>query len=413
MPRPVYSGRNQVDLLRGGDALFPAMQTAIDLALREVWLATYIFHDDATGLAMANTLVRAAQRGVQVRVVADGFGSNRTVAALKRRFDAGGVAFEVFRPLDRWTHWLQPGQLRRQHMKLCVVDQAVAFIGGVNLIDDRLDLHHGLSELPRLDFAAQVRGPVVLPMAQAVRAVWSRATIGTAWKQEAQALLKEPRPLHRLQQTWQQVRMPRKRGETPEAQTLAPMRAALVLRDNLRQRRTIERSYVAAIRGARQRVWLVSPYFYPGRSFRRVLRQAADRGVDVRLLLQGKLDYRVAGLAARVLYHELLRHGVKVYEYMPAFLHAKVALVDDDWATVGSSNIDPLSLLLNLEANLIVREPVFVDRLAEELEQAWAVSREIGSANAPMRGWVGWIGRAAVAWCAYVYLRIAGVTGRY
>lgn len=413
VPWPVYSGGNAVTLLRGGDELFPAMQAAIEAARREVWLATYIFHDDAAAQAMIEALVRAAQRGVQVSVVVDGFGSNRTAAAMRQRFGAAGVRFAVFRPLDRWTHWLQPGQLRRQHMKLCVVDHEVGFIGGINVIDDRLDIHHGLSALPRLDFAAQARGPVVLPMAQAVRALWFRAALGGAWRQEAQALLLSPRPLHRLQQTLRQVRMPRRDRRVPSLSTLPPMRAALVLRDNLRQRRTIERSYIAAIEAAQRRVWVVSPYFYPGQEFRRALRQAAQRGVDVRLLLQGKLDYRFAGLAARVLYHELLHQGVQVYEYTPAFLHAKVALVDEDWATVGSSNIDPLSLLLNLEANLIVREPTFVDRLAGELDIAWSASERIGLANTPMRGWVGWLGRAVVAWCAYVYLRVAGVTGRY
>lgn len=413
VPRPVFSGSNRLTLLRGGDELFPAMHAAIAAARDEVWLATYLFHDDPAALALVEALVQAAGRGVQVRVVVDGFGSNRTVGRLQRLLAPAGVQFAVFRPLHRWTHWLQPGQLRRQHMKVCVVDDAVGFIGGINLIDDRFDLHHGLSELPRLDFAARAEGPVVAPMMQAVRAVWSRAALGRAWRQEAQALLLEPRPLHHMRQVWQQVRMPRKSRRAQALQALAPMRAAFVLRDNLRQRRTIERAYIAAIRRARRRVWVVSPYFYPGQEFRRALRQAAERGVDVRLLLQGKLDYRFAGLAARVLYHELLRHGVQVYEYTPAFLHAKVALVDDDWATIGSSNIDPLSLLLNLEANLVVRDGAFVGSLAAELEEAWGVSQQIGVANAPLRGWAGWVSRAVVAWCAYVYLRIAGVTGRY
>ena len=412
-PRPVYSGGNAVQLLRGGDALFPAMQAAIAQAQREVWLASYIFHDDDAGLAMAQALSQAARRGVQVRVVVDGFGSNRSVARLQALLLDAGVAFTVFRPLHRWTHWFQPGQLRRQHMKLCVVDGELGFIGGINVIDDRMDIHHGRSDQPRLDFAAGVRGPVVAGMAQAVRAVWSRAALGSEWRQEAQALLSEPQPLRRLKGVLQQVRMPRRRRRQPDLQALAPMRAALVVRDNLRQRRMIERSYIAAIDGAHDRVWLVTPYFYPGQEFRRALRDAARRGVDVRLLLQGKLDYRVAGLAARVLYHELVHQGVKVYEYTPAYLHAKVALVDDEWATVGSSNIDPLSLLLNLEANLVVRDGDFVAELARELTEAWADCREIGAADLPLRGVAGWLGRALVAWVAYVYLRMGGVTGRY
>jgi cardiolipin synthase len=190
------------------------------------------------------------------------------------------------------------------------------------------------------------------------------------------------------------------------------VRAAFVVRDNLRQRRAIERSYVEAIRGARTRVDLAVPYFYPGRSFRRALRRAARRGVRVRLLMQGKFDYRIAALAARALYAELQAHGVRIFEYMPAYLHAKVAVVDADWATVGSSNIDPLSLLLNLEANVVVRDVGFTAALAARLEAAFAASVEV--IPEPRRlGWRGLANRFLVAWLANVYLRIAGITGRY
>jgi cardiolipin synthase len=187
---------------------------------------------------------------------------------------------------------------------------------------------------------------------------------------------------------------------------------AFVVRDNLRQRRAIERSYIEAIRGARVRVDIACPYFYPGRAFRRALLGAARRGLSVRLLLQGKVDYRLAALAARVLYDELLAEGIRIFEYTPAFLHAKVAVVDDDWATVGSSNIDPLSLLLNLEANAVVRDAAFARVLAGRFEQACAASHEVKAP--PLReGWRRWLSRGVVAWCANAYLRVAGITGRY
>jgi cardiolipin synthase len=143
------------------------------------------------------------------------------------------------------------------------------------------------------------------------------------------------------------------------------------------------------------------------------LREAAQRGVEVRLLLQGKVDYRLAAMAAHVLYDELLRDGVHIHEYTPAFLHAKVAVIDADWATVGSSNIDPLSLLLNLEANLVVRDAQFTATLAAQMQQALAAGREIGPRDVRSSGWLVWLRRGVVAWCAHVYLRLAGVTGRY
>ena len=413
LPRALFCGHNQVELLCGGDQLFPAMVRAIAAARHEVWLATYIYHDAASAEAVTQALLDAVARGVSVRVVLDGFGSRAFLPHLQPLLEEGGVDLAVFRPITSWWSWFQPGQLRRLHQKLCVVDGDVAFVGGINQIDDRIDLVHGATEQPRLDFAVQLRGPVVAPIEQAIRAVWTRADLGQDFREEVAALARSAEPLARAKRLMRRLRMPRGKGLQLSPEALPPVRAAFVLRDNLRQRRTIERSYIDAIRGASRRVDLISPYFYPGRGFRRALREAADRGVVVRLLLQGKLDYRIAGLAARVLYDELLNHGVRIYEYTPAFLHAKVAVIDGDWATVGSSNIDPLSLLLNLEANVIVRDEAFSEALAARFDAAVAASREIDPNEAHPRTLRGTLRRGFVAWCAHVYLRIAGQTGRY
>jgi cardiolipin synthase len=427
VPRPVFTGGNQTELLQGGDELFPAMCEAINQAQHEVWLATYIFHNDASALRVMDALAAAAKRGVRVRVVVDGFGSKASLSLLTERLGSDesprhhraqhqalpGVALAVFRPMHGWWSWLHPGQLRRLHQKLCVVDGHVAFVGGINLIDDRLDLRHGMSDLPRLDFAVALRGPVAQAMEQSVRAVWTRAWLGRDFGEELRSLVRSAEPVGNLKRLLKQLRMPRGVGLQREAGTLAPVQTAFVLRDNFRQRRTIERSYIAALRSARERVDLMSPYFYPGAAFRRSLCAAAKRGVRVRVLLQGKLDYRFAGLAARVLYDELLTSGVEVYEYTPAFLHAKVALVDGDWATVGSSNIDPLSLLLNLEANVIVRDREFNKVLAQRFEQAVAVSVQVSKTHLAGRGMLPVLMRGLVAWCAHVYLRLAGASGKY
>jgi cardiolipin synthase len=413
LPRPVFTGGNEVELLRGGDELFPAMRAAIDHAMHEVWLATYIFHHDDAALALCHSLKAAANRGVRVRVVVDGFGSLASLGRLQAEFEGSGVALAVFRPLHRWWSWLQPGQLRRLHQKLCVVDGQWGFAGGINIIDDRLDLSHGLTDQPRLDFALQVRGPVVAPIEQSVRAVWGRAWLGRDWGEELLAMARSSEPMTRLRQMLRSLRLPRGDGFSAERGELAPVLAAFVLRDNLRQRRTIERSYIAALQSARQRIDIISPYFYPGHAFRRALCQAAKRGVTVRLLLQGKVDYRIAAMAATALYDELLSHGVQIFEYTPAFLHAKVAVVDDDWCTVGSSNIDPLSLLLNLEANLIVRDAAIARELSQCFEQASAASRHIEPRQTNRRGLWPLARRALVAWLAHVYLQIAGAGGRY
>ena len=413
LPRPVFTGGNEVQLLRGGEELFPAMARAIARARHDVWLASYIFNDDPTALAIAGALIDAARRGVRVRVVLDGFGCNATLPVLQPLFSQGGVDLKVFRPLHRWWNWLQPGQLRRLHQKMCVVDAEVAFVSGINVIDDRYDLVHGWGDAPRLDFAVQLRGPVVAPVQQATRALWLRAHLGRELRHEVVALARSAAPVARLRRLLRRLRMPKGGGLQAHTGSLPPVIAAFVLRDNLRQRRTIERSYIDAIRSAHTRIDLASPYFYPGRAFRRALRQAASRGVQVRLVLQGKVDYRFAGLAARVMYDEFLSNGVRIYEYMPAFLHAKVALVDDDWATIGSSNIDPLSLLLNLEANVVVCDAEFTRTLARQFDQTIADSREVDPGLAHPRSLGGFLRRGFVAWCAYVYLRVAGMSGRY
>jgi cardiolipin synthase len=418
VPLPEFTGGNEVRLLRGGDELFPAQIEAMRHARHEIWLATYIFHSDAAGAATVAALRAAAARGVRVRVVVDGFGSRASLDWLQQQLEGSRVALAVFRPIDRWWRWLQPGQLRRLHQKLCVVDADLAFVGGINIIDDRMDLNIGPIEKPRLDFAVGLRGPVVEPIAQAARAVWTRAWLGRDFGEELLALVRSPEPFARLRRLVRRLRMPRgnrrrDRGGAAgiDSQDLTPVYAAFVLRDNLRQRRTIERAYIEAIRAAQRRVDLITPYFYPGQAFRRALRDAARRGVQVRLLLQGKVDYRIAGLAAQALYAELGGHGVRIYEYVPAYLHAKVAVVDEQWATVGSSNIDPISLLLNLEANVVVHDEPFARAVTAECEAAIRVSAEVDRRR--VGGFKGMVARALVAWVAYVYLRVAGAAGRY
>lgn len=413
LPTADFVGGNSVHLLHGGDELFPAMHRAIGSARSQVWLASYIFNDDEAGREMSEVLRAAAQRGVAVQVVVDGFGCMATLPRLRAWLATPGLSLEVFRPLDRWSAWLQPGQLRRLHQKLCVVDDEVAFVGGINIIDDRNDLRHGRTDVPRLDFAVELRGPVVVPVQRMARALCVRARLGHEWRDEVRTLARGKRPLASTLRLLREWRGPRPADASPlQGEALLPVRVAFVVRDNLRQRRAIERSYIEALRGACESVDIACTYFYPGRGFRRALLNAAGRGVRVRLLLQGKVDYRLAGLAARVLYEELLSKGVRIFEYTPAFLHAKVAVVDDSWATVGSSNIDPLSLLVNLEANAVVLDIDFARLLRRRIDEASAQSHEVKAT--PLReGWRRWLSRGVVAWCANVYLRVAGITGRY
>jgi cardiolipin synthase len=411
--RVSYSGGNQAELLHGGDELFPAMVSAIDGARHEVWLATYIYENRGKVEDVTRALVAAAERGVQVRLVVDGFGSRSNLTGLRAALIGAGVMLTVFRPLHRWWNWLQPSQLRRLHQKLCVVDGEMAFVGGINLIDDRYDQVHGWGDAPRLDFAVRLQGPVVVPVEHATRALWTRAELGANFRREMAALARSAERVARARRVIKRMRAyVSQRSPRPEG--LPPVVAAFVMRDNFRQRRAIERVMIDAIRKAQHRVDLISPYFYPARAFRRVLLNAARRGVQVRLIFQGKVDYPFAALAARVLYNELLDAGVRVFEYTPAFLHAKIVIADDRWATVGSSNIDPLSLLLNYEANVVLRDAEFTVALSRSFDAAVADSVEITRQTLhqnPVR-WT--LRRRFVAWVAHLYLRIGGVaSGKY
>ena len=415
--RPYYWPGNEVRLLQGGSELFEALVAAVNRARYEVWLTTYIFHDDESARRVAQALTAAAERGVRVRVVVDGFGSLASLAELRRWWAGTPVALAVYRPLDRWWAWLQPEHLRRLHQKVAIVDGELGFVGGINMIDDRLDLHHGRLDAPRLDYAVQVRGPVVAPMVQTARAMWTRAAFGADWRDELAQLVRGPHGLSRARDLLRSMRLVARAptampGQGTEPSVPGTVEAAFLLRDNLRQRHSVQAALLQACGQARMAIDLVCPYFYPGRILRRALRDAARRGVRVRLLLQGRPDYRIAALAASVLYRELLAEGIRIFEYDAAFLHAKVVRVDDHWATVGSSNLDPLSLLVNFEANLAIRDGPFVRDVSQALEAAFAQSREVMAAPVAA-GWVSALRRRAVALLARLYLRLAGVRARY
>ncbi len=336
---PTIQGGHQLHLLEGAQALFPALIEALDQARTDVYIETYIFDVTGAGSAVAQALERTALRGVRVWLVVDGAGTGDLPAEWVERFARAGVVWRVFAPFGPWG-WFVPSRWRRLHRKLCVVDKRVAFCGGINLLDDWHDPNHGALDRPRLDFAVQVQGPVVQDIHQTMSQLWR------AWPQR--------RPPPHLAAHGVQV--------------------GLLLRDNLTHRGDIERAYLKAIASARQEIVIANAYFLPGRRLRRALALAAARGVRVRVLLQGRYEYFMQYHAARAVYAQLLAAGIEIHEYQPSFLHAKVAVIDPEharsWATVGSSNLDPLSLLLAREANLLVLDAEFARALHQRLQRA-------------------------------------------
>ena len=344
-----------VHLLNGGADFFPVLRGAIDASQTEIRLETYIFNFDATGELVANALIRAAQRGVSVLVMVDGIGTPPLAAQWAKRFEAAGVQWHRFLPLG-WIGVLLPLRWRRLHRKLCVVDGIHAFCGGINVIDDCVDLNYGYLSSPRFDFAVKVTGPLVKEAHSTLEQFWLHVKLGQQmehlqWK--------------KLGLTFKQV-LGQNSSESPTQKadrTQDAVWAALVLRDNVFHRSSIERTYRKAIGEAREEVLIASAYFLPGRKLRHALIHAAKRGVRVRLLLQGRYEYFIQLHGARMVYGALLDAGVEIYEYTAGYLHAKVAVVDGHWATVGSSNLDPLSMLLAHEANVVLEDTQFAKSL--------------------------------------------------
>ncbi|MDF2464698.1 MAG: cardiolipin synthetase (Cardiolipin synthase)-like protein [Ramlibacter sp.] len=358
---PPLRGGHQLRLLQGSGELFPFLVEAMDSAQRDIRLETYIFDFTGQGAEIAYALERAARRGVSVKVVVDGFGSGPIPPSWEERFLHAGVEWRVFAPPGRLGMlWL--GNWRRLHRKLCAVDGEVAFCGGINILDDFHDPNHGPLASPRLDFAVRVTGPLVADVVASMDRLWLRmkAVRDIRHARLAGALLS-------LRASGTSLAAPPRVAAAPEGPR---SRAALVLRDNLRNRTRIERAYRRAIGRAREEIIIANAYFAPGRKMRKALVEAANRGVKVRLLLQGRYEYFMQYYAARPIYGALLRAGVEIHEYSPSFLHAKVAVIDGRWATVGSSNLDPLSLLLAREANLVVEDIGFAAVLRSRLMQA-------------------------------------------
>ena len=385
-----YLPGHQLQLLQGGRDYFSALIAAVDASQAEVRLETYIYAFDTEGERVAQALERAALRGVRVALLMDGIGTPQVPPAWQQRWNAAGVHWLRFAPLGR-LGLLVPSHWRRLHRKLAVVDGRVAFCGGINILDDYSDPQHGPQQVARFDFAVQAQGPLVSQVHNAMAQLWDRLL---ATRQLEQGQWSAARAVWHSLARLQAPAVP-----GPQGGALA----ALVLRDNVRNRTRIERAYRKALGTAQREVLIANAYFLPGGKLLRALVYAARRGVRVRLLLQGRYEYFMQYHAARPVFGLLLAAGVEIHEYSSGFLHAKVAVVDQQWATVGSSNLDPLSLLLAREANVAVQDAAFAMALQQRLEAAMAQhSRPLDAQDFGRRPW----GQRALDWLAYGLMRL-------
>ena len=353
-----WHGNNRVQLLENGEEYFPRVFEALRQAQSEILLETFIVFEDKVGNELQKILIEAAQRGVRITVNLDGFGCGELSTEYLAALSNAGVRLQIFDPAPRHfgirTNWF-----RRMHRKIVVVDGTIAFLGGINFSADHLA---DFGPEAKQDYSVEVQGPAVADIHHF-------------------ALLQSGRPA-RAKYWWQRRRQ--RRAELAVSDHDGQVR--LVYRDNGEHPGDIEEVYLQVVRSARHRVIIANAYFFPGYRLLREIRNAARRGVEVRLILQGQPDLRVARLAARMTYDYLLRAGVAIYEYCDRPLHGKVALVDEDWSTVGSSNLDPLSLALNLEANVLIRDRAFNRDLFERLDELSSNHCKVMSADKAPRG---------------------------
>jgi len=342
-----WIGGNRVQLLENGDNYFPAVFDAIDAAEREVLIETFILFEDRVGRDLQQHLINAATRGVEVDLTVDGFGSPNLSKEFISALTDAGVRLHVYEPTP-FVRQLKP--LRRLHRKIVVVDAQIAFVGGINFSEDHLE---SFGAKAKQDYAVSIEGPVVDRIHR-----FARKTLAPVRRH-----LNIGRPAMRGDS---EAASPGLLSERPQPPGSAEV--ALLSRDNRRHRSDIERAYRMAIRTARGTVWIANAYFFPGYRLLRDLRRAAARGVRVQLILQSNPDVPIARTAGQLLYESLMKDGVAIHEYCRREMHGKVAIVDGIWTTVGSTNLDPLSLSLNLEANVLIRDTEFAATLQRRLQ---------------------------------------------
>ena len=350
---------NRIQLLENGDNYYPALFAAIARAQRKVILETFIWFEDDVGWQLHAVLLKATRRGIRVEVLLDGYGSPDLSERFVNELSAAGVIFRYYDPRPR-LFGMRTNLFRRMHRKIVVIDETTAFVGGINYSAEHMTDY---GPEAKQDYAVQVEGPVVqdilqfelenLPASEETRRWWLR-------RRHQPAINRSP----------------------GEAQAL------FVWRDNQEHRDDIERHYLKMLANARREVIIANAYFFPGYRLLHAMRNAARRGVRGKLIVQGEPDIPIVKVGARLLYRYLVNGGVQIFEYRRRPLHGKVALADDHWATVGSSNLDPLSLSLNLEANLIIHDRQFNQTLRDNLNGLIAEDcMQVDKSMLPKRSW--------------------------
>jgi cardiolipin synthase A/B len=332
-PPGVYTMYNQVQLLRGGKDYFEALHTLITNAQHSLHLQVYIFDEDETGVAVAEQLKAAAKRGVQVFVLVDGYASRQLSNDFVNGLQEAGVQFQWYNRILSFKSFYFG---RRLHHKVVVADASVSLVGGIN-ISNR---YNDMPEQPAwLDWALLVQGEVCAELYQLCMMRWKKTPV-------------------------------RPRREISDSAVMPVVAECLVrMRRNdwVRQKNQVTRSYLEMFARAEKEIIIMSSYFLPGRSFRKAIRKAAQRGVKLKVIVTGESDVHFSKAAERYWYNWLLRCHTEIYEYQPGNLHAKLSTYDEEWVTVGSYNVNDLSAYASIELNLDVKNKTFATETRKKL----------------------------------------------
>ena len=338
---PYYLKENKIELLKNGKDYFASVIHSIKQARYNIFVEAYIFSHDVTGIKILAVLKEAAKRNVEVYLLLDGFGSRDLSQKVIDEIKASKIHFHFYHPKIS-PYQMKRISLRRLHRKMFLIDHKIAYIGGINIIDD-MNVPNG--KAPRIDYAVQLEGPVIHLISQSMVKLWKRVS----WSHLEKSYV--PKHNHKNISSY------------PNG-----IRLNFIERDNFRHRQDIEKAYLHAIQNAKDEIFIANAYFIPGKKFERALIDAARRGVLVTLLLKGEMDYFLSN-ATRAFYAKFLKEGISIFEYTRSFMHSKVAVIDETWSTVGSSNIDPFSLLLAREANIVVFDKSFASQLKKNIKE--------------------------------------------
>jgi cardiolipin synthase len=335
---PEFKPLNRVKLVRGGKEYFDLLLELINKASESIHLQTYIYDDDETGRQVADALKAAAKRNVSVYLLTDGYASQVMAQHFINELKGSGVHFRFFEPVFRSKHFYFG---RRLHHKIFVADTKFALVGGINITNRYNDMP---GKPAWMDFALYAEGEI------------SKDLCVLCWK------------------TWNGF--PLKMGLTPceEKQLLfdfnieetSPVR--MRRNDWVRRKNEISLTYFEMFRNAQSHITIMCSYFLPGKTIRRLLRNAARRGVKIKIITAGPSDVMLAKHAERWMYDWLLRNKIELYEYQPAVLHAKVAVCDSEWLSIGSYNVNDISAYASIELNLDVRQSDFAKEVEQKLE---------------------------------------------